>query len=74
MFDWHAMLLAGDRDIKVIGGYRTHAEPMQVVSGPIHKRTVHFEAPPSARVPKEMSASSHGSTTPRRAASAHCRR
>jgi Fic family protein len=27
---------------------------MQVVSGPIHKRTVHFEAPPSARVPAEM--------------------
>ena len=25
---------ADDRDIKVIGGYRTHAEPMQVVSGP----------------------------------------
>jgi Fic family protein len=27
---------------------------MQVVSGPIHKRSVHFEAPPSARVPDEM--------------------
>jgi Fic family protein len=27
---------------------------MQVVSGPIHKRTVHFEAPPSSRVPDEM--------------------
>jgi Fic family protein len=54
MFDWHKMLLAGDRDIKVIGGYRTRADAMQVVSGPIHKRTVHFEAPPSARVPEEM--------------------
>jgi Fic family protein len=54
MFDWHAMLLAGDREIEVIGGYRTHADAMQVVSGPIHKRTVHFEAPPSARVPEEM--------------------
>ncbi len=54
MFDWHTMLLAGDRDIKVIGGYRTHTEAMQVVSGPIHKRTVHFEAPPSSRVPNEM--------------------
>src|SRR5215475_3526612 len=54
LFDWHTMLLAGDREIKVIGGYRTHADAMQVVSGPIHKRTVHFEAPPSARVPNEM--------------------
>src|SRR5262252_1845196 len=54
MFEWHKMLLAGDKDIKVIGGYRTHADAMQVVSGPIHKRTVHFEAPPSARVPNEM--------------------
>ena len=54
MFEWHNMLLAGDNDIKVLGGYRTHTDPMQVVSGPIHKRTVHFEAPPSARVPAEM--------------------
>jgi len=54
MFEWHKMLLAGDKDIKVIGGYRTHADAMQVVSGPIHKRTVHFEAPPSARAPAEM--------------------
>src|SRR5215470_6104035 len=54
MFEWHKMLLAGDKDIKVIGGYRTHADAMEVVSGPIHKRTVHFEAPPSARAPAEM--------------------
>jgi len=54
MFDWHRMLLSGDRSIRVIGGYRTHVEAMQVVSGPIHKRTVHFEAPPSSRVPDEM--------------------
>ena len=54
MFEWHKMLLAGDKDIKVIGGYRTHPDAMQVVSGPVHKPTVHFEAPPSARVPAEM--------------------
>lgn len=54
IFDWHTMLLGADRSIKVIGGYRTHADAMQVVSGPIHKRTVHFEGPPSARVPDEM--------------------
>jgi Fic family protein len=54
MFDWHKMLLSGDKEIKVIGGYRTHTDAMQVVSGPIHKRTVHFEAPPSSRVLDEM--------------------
>jgi len=54
MFDWHTMLLTGDTSIRVIGGYRTHPEPMQVVSGPIHKRTVHFEAPPSERMANEM--------------------
>jgi Fic family protein len=54
MFAWHSMLLTGDTAIRVIGGYRTHEDPMQVVSGPIQKRTVHFEAPPSSRVPDEM--------------------
>jgi Fic family protein len=54
MLEWHKMLLAGDKEIKVIGGYRTHADAMQVVSGPIHKRAVHFVAPPSARMPEEM--------------------
>ena len=54
MFEWHKMLLAGEKDTKVIGGYRTHADAMQVVSGPIHQRVVHFEAPPSVRVPAEM--------------------
>jgi Fic family protein len=54
LFDWHTMLLSGDESVRVIGGYRTHPEPMQVVSGPIHKRTVHFEAPPSHRLTAEM--------------------
>jgi Fic family protein len=54
MFDWHGMLLSGDKSIEVIGGYRTHADAMQVVSGPDHKRTVHFQAPPSVRMQDEM--------------------
>src|SRR6266481_7519930 len=54
MFAWHNMLLRGDTSIKVIGGYRTHDDPMQVVSGPIHKRNLHFEAPPSKAMPREM--------------------
>jgi Fic family protein len=54
MFDWHRMLLSGDTSIQLIGGYRMRSDAMQVVSGPIHKRTVHFEAPPSSHVPDEM--------------------
>ena len=54
MFGWHALLFSGDRSIRVVGGYRTHSDPMQVVSGPLQKRMVHFEAPPSDRMPDEM--------------------
>ena len=54
MFRWHSMLTAGRRDLKNIGAYRIHEEPMQVVSGPIGRERVHFEAPPSAMMKKEM--------------------
>jgi Fic family protein len=54
LFDWHGMLMSGDTSIRSIGGYRTHDDPMQVVSGPIHGRKVHFEAPRSKSVPAEM--------------------
>ncbi len=55
LFAWHRMLTNGRRDLKDIGCYRTHAEPMQVVSGALHAPKVHFEAPPSSEVPAEMS-------------------
>jgi Fic family protein len=51
---WHQMLMSGDKSIQDIGRYRRHAEPMQVVSGPDYKLTIHLQAPPSARVPDEM--------------------
>jgi Fic family protein len=54
MFAWHKMLLSGDKTISVTGGYRKHADAMQIVSGPDYKRTVHFEAPPSSRMSGEM--------------------
>ncbi|HEY6256379.1 MAG TPA: Fic family protein, partial [Xanthobacteraceae bacterium] len=54
MYDWHALLLSGSSSLRVIGGYRTHAGPMQVVSGRALVHTLHFEAPPSARVRDEM--------------------
>ena len=40
--------------LAVIGGYRQHREPMQVVSGPDYNRRVHYEAPPSDLMMTEM--------------------
>jgi Fic family protein len=54
LFAWHGMLMGGRRDIKDIGCYRTTDEPMQVISGPVGAPKIHFEAPPSSRVPQEM--------------------
>jgi Fic family protein len=55
LFDWHKMLLSENKKIKA-GAWRAHEEPMQVVSGAIGKEKIHFEAPPSSQVPKEMNA------------------
>ncbi|MBU2581129.1 MAG: Fic family protein [Alphaproteobacteria bacterium] len=54
LFAWHKMLSSGRTDLTDIGRYRTHASPMQVVSGAIHDPKVHFEAPPSATMKSEM--------------------
>ncbi len=54
LFNWHAMLMNGRRDVVDMGAFRTHADPMQIVSGALHAPRVHFEAPPSDRVPAEM--------------------
>jgi Fic family protein len=54
LFHWHEMLMNGRRDMKDVGRYRTDESPMQVVSGPLHAPKVHFEAPPSPSLPKEM--------------------
>jgi len=54
LFRWHRMVMSGTRNLRDVGRYRTGREPMQVVSGPIHEPRVHFEAPPSSRLPSEM--------------------
>lgn len=54
LYRWHEMLTNGRHDLRDIGRYRTHPEPMQVVSGPVHNPVIHFEAPPSAAMQKEM--------------------
>jgi Fic family protein len=58
LFGWHAALFPTGRSglPKIIaGGWRDDADgPMQVVTRPIGRRKVHYEAPPAARIPKEM--------------------
>lgn len=54
LWGWHRMVTKGRRDLRNIGSYRTDHEPMQVVSGAALAPRVHFEPPPSSKVPKEM--------------------
>ncbi|MDE3253678.1 MAG: Fic family protein [Bacteroidota bacterium] len=53
LFAWHKMLLGENKKL-VAGQWRTHKEPMLVISGTIGKEKVHYEAPPSSKVSKEM--------------------
>lgn len=58
LFDWHAALFptghSGMHRITVAGWRTADAGPMQVVSGPIGRKTVHFEAPAATELPSEM--------------------
>jgi Fic family protein len=59
LFGWHAALFptgySGLSRIKV-GGWRDDAGgPMQVVSGPLGRQRVHFQAPPASRLEAEIS-------------------
>ena len=60
LFDWHAALFPTGRSGMqriTVGGWRTlDAGPMQIVSGPIGKEKIHFEAPNADRLEKEMQA------------------
>lgn len=51
---WHHALLSHRKDLTGPGKYRADEAPMQVVSGPVHRPKVHFEAPSSSTVRKEM--------------------
>lgn len=52
---WQSMAIP-DQRYKLImrGAYRYDPSAMQIVSGPYGRPTVHYEAPPSSDVPKEM--------------------
>jgi len=59
LFGWHAALFptgrSGMRRITVGDWRPPEAGPMQVVSGPLGREKVHFEAPDAARLPAETS-------------------
>lgn len=58
LFDWHAALFPTGRSgmsrIKVGAWREDQTGPMQVVSGPIGRERVHYEAPKAARLETEM--------------------
>lgn len=51
---WQEMLFRGWSRLEEIGTYRTHPDPMQIVSGRLDDHRVYFEAPPSQKIPEEM--------------------
>lgn len=53
LFAWHKMLLKQNTRIRP-GVWRSHKDPMQVISGAAGKENIHFEAPSSAKVPGKM--------------------
>ncbi len=58
LFAWHASLFPTGRSGMTrirVGQWRDDSDgPMQVVSGPIGREKVHYQAPPADRVPDEM--------------------
>lgn len=58
LFGWHAALFPTGRSGMsriTVGAWRTgEGDPMQVVSGPIGRERVHYEAPEAARLDAEM--------------------
>ena len=57
LFGWHAAYFPtgySDGYKITVADWRVGDEPMRVVSGPMSKEKIHFEAPPSVRVPQMM--------------------
>ena len=57
LYAWQAALFPTGRSGLVrieVGKYRTHADPMQIISGRQGREKVHYVAPPSKNVPAEM--------------------
>ena len=53
LWQWHQMALGSSLGTRA-GRWRKGSEPMQILSGSIGREKIHFQAPPSDLVPKEM--------------------
>ena len=42
--NWHKLLMDHNKRIEVIGAYRTHEAPMEIISGPDYAKKIHFIA------------------------------
>jgi Fic family protein len=60
LFGWHAALFPTGRSLLTtitVGDWRDDSTgPMQVVSGPVPRQKIHYQAPPANRLSKEMKA------------------
>lgn len=74
LFRWHRIVMSGSRGLRDVGHYRSGAEPMQVVPGPIGVPGVHFAAGPSSGVPSKMERFIPGLAGLRTAAKSRCLR
>ena len=57
LFNWHAALFPAGRSGVTpitVAAWRTGKEPMLVVSGAMGKERIHYEAPPSDDIPRQM--------------------
>lgn len=58
LFEWHNMLFSDPdqrQKLRFIGQWRPpETDPMQIVSGPIGREIIHYEAPPSNHIKQEM--------------------
>lgn len=52
LFDLHSLLMKGTYGINA-GQWRSHTEPMQIISGTLGKEKVHFVAPHPLKLPKK---------------------
>ncbi|MBA3721445.1 MAG: Fic family protein [Parachlamydiaceae bacterium] len=55
LWQWHSNLFNEQPNIIDCGKYRSHLEPMQIISNRYDSPKVFFEAPPSAKIYDEMS-------------------
>lgn len=53
LLEWHAKLMVNVQNVNT-GQWRRRSEPMQIISGTYGRVIVHYEAPPSAEVAREM--------------------